>query len=83
LPSLSIRQKALNYVLGLRIKPYRFVDAGEDIDNYFVRYENEFKHGQYFRVTFPKKTSKDIESEVLKAMNHLEWIAAGQEFPTP
>jgi hypothetical protein len=78
--TLTIRQKAINYVLGLKIKPHRFVDAGEDIDNYFVRYENPFLHGRYHKVTFAK--SEDIESNIRKAMDHLGWIAAGNEFPT-
>ena len=84
MPSLSIRQKALNYVLSSKVKPYRFIDAKEDVYNYFVRYEEPLEYGRYHELVFAKndeKDSREIEQDILKAMNHLSWIAAGNEFP--
>ena len=77
----STRQRALSYVLGLKIKPYRFVDAGEDVGQYFVRYENPFFHGMYHKILYQKPNER-IEKEILKAAKHLEWIAEGNELPT-
>ena len=77
----TVRQRALNYVLGLKVRPYRFVDAREDPTHYFVRYENPFRHGVYRQLTFGKADFKDIELQVKEAMRHLEWIAEGREFP--
>lgn len=80
----TIRQKALRYVLASKTKPYRFIDAREDVDNYFVRYEEALEYGRYHQLTFPKNDDDGsiITRDILEAMNHLTWIAKGNEFPT-
>lgn len=80
--SRSIRQKALNYVIGVHMKPEGFVDAWEDDTAYYGRCENPYHRGVYMMRTFPKDQYPEIEAEVKKAMAELDWIAAGNEFPT-
>ena len=79
----SVRQRALNFVVGNHMKPETFVDAGEDETTYYGRCENPYNHGVYLLRVYSKREHPEMEQEIRRAMAELDWIAAGNEFPTP
>ena len=79
----ALRHKALMYVFGRRVP--KIVDVVQEPEYYRVKCEDPMNHGRYYWRLFWKQdedTGDTINTEIKYTMDQLNWIAAGNEFPT-